>query len=101
MKELSARGQKAAYRRNVEIAETAQPIAFQLCPKDSGDLASTIRVAKNPQALTASLAAGGPAQSGEDVDYAKYVEADQPFIKPAIVVALGRGRNRTVSLYRG
>jgi hypothetical protein len=101
MKELSAQGPRAAHRRNVQIAETAKPAAVQLCPKDSGDLASTIRVEKNPWALTAALQAGGQAKSGREVDYAKYVEADQPFILPAIVLALRRSRNRTFCLYRG
>jgi hypothetical protein len=69
MKELSAQGQLAAYRRNVQIAEAAKSPAVQLCPKDSGDLASTIRVEKNPRTLTAALRAGGKAKSGRDVDY--------------------------------
>jgi hypothetical protein len=101
LKSLSEQGQTAAYRRNVQIAETAKPPAFELCPKDSGDLASTIRVEKSPRTLSASLVAGGRAKSGREVDYASYVEADQPFIKPAIVLALRKSRGRTFRMYRG
>jgi len=101
MNNLRAQGEQAAFRRNVQIAEAAKPAAVQLCPKDTGDLASTIRVQKNPRALTAALVAGGKAKSGREVDYAKYVEADQPFIKPAMVLARRRSRNRTFRAYRG
>jgi hypothetical protein len=101
MRELSAQGKRAAYRRNVAIAETALAISQQLVPVDSGDLKSTGRVEKNPRTGTASLMYGGLAKSGEVVDYVEPVEADQPFIKPAVRLAIGKSRNRTFRTARG
>lgn len=101
LKELSAQGPPSVYKRNVQTVEAAKKPAFELCPKDSGDLASTIRVVKNPQTLRAALVAGGTAKSGRDVRYAKYVEAEQPFIKPAIALSLRRSRSRPLRMHRG
>jgi HK97 gp10 family phage protein len=105
MRELSKQGQKAAARRNLDLATQAAVTARALVPVDTGDLKSTIRVEQNLSTGTAALIAGGPADSGREVNYAAFVElgtihsAAQPFLKPAVELALKRSKNRKAKLY--
>lgn len=104
---LSKQGKRAAYERNVDLAEITVQIMHQLVPKASGDLDSTIRVEKNPRTGSASAAVGGIAASGKVVDYGLHVnygtvyQSPQPFIEPAIESAMKRTRNRKVRMYKG
>jgi hypothetical protein len=67
----------------VEAAEeVGLPIAQQLCPVDTGRLQESIRV-ERPRRLLVKLLAGGVTIDGVLVDYAPYVEPDQPFLEPA------------------
>lgn len=107
MRELSRQGQKAAARRNLELASEAAVTARQLVPVDSGDLKSTIRVEHDLRTGSASLVAGGMADSGKDVGYAAVVELGgiytpaQPYLKPAVELALRHARNRKLRMYSG
>jgi HK97 gp10 family phage protein len=73
-----------------ETAADIADLAAQLCPVDSGDLVSTIRVEPGP-AATVLVKAGGVSggATGAFVDYARYVEYGtaaspaQPFMTPA------------------
>lgn len=108
MRELSRQGQKAAARRNLELANDALAISKGLVPVDEGDLKSTLRVEQEARTGAASLIAGGipGKETGKDVSYAQFVEwgtataPAQPFMKPAVELAVKRSRNRSFRMYR-
>ena len=101
MRELSKQGQKAAARRNLEIANEAAKVARQLVPVDTGALKASIRVEANGRTGSAVLLAGN-----EKVDYAQFIEwgtsraPAQPFITPAMESAAKQSRNRRITMYR-
>lgn len=73
-------------------AKVIAAAAKDIVPIDTGDLQSTIRVLPGPKGARSSSAlvvAGGRAPSGNDVNYAGYIEfgtsrmAAQPFMRPA------------------
>ena len=80
-----SRGLRAAADEIVERADASVPVA-------TGDLQSTGRVIQDPGDLRAQVVYGGQtgAATGDDVDYAAYVEhgtstmAAQPYLAPAV-----------------
>jgi hypothetical protein len=76
---------RLAARLNAETAEEAAARARELCPVRTGALRSSIAVAAHPSDGSAEVSAGGGA-----VDYAVFVEADQPFFMPAVEAARRR-----------
>ncbi|MGB9180060.1 MAG: hypothetical protein WCB68_12505, partial [Pyrinomonadaceae bacterium] len=99
--ELSKRGQKAAFDRNTILAGLCADIMRQLCPVDEGDMISTIRVMLVPEHGEAHVLVGGiPGRvTGkmvsyvQEVNYGTQYEEAQPFIEPAVQLAIDRARS--------
>lgn len=90
---LRTRALAGAARMSEDLARTTLDISQQLVPVDSGDLKSTGRVEKRRDG-SAAVVYGGKAESGNEVDYAGIVEADQPYLKPAARLAVKKARRR-------
>lgn len=69
--------------QNEVMEEVAVPVARQLVPVDKGNLQESIRHERRRRNLHL-LIAGGVTINGVFVDYAPYVEKDQPFLKPTM-----------------
>lgn len=65
-------------------AEMVAQLAGELAPVDEGDLATTPRVEPGKNKYRRRVVAGGIAGPNKIVNYAQFVEPDQPFLKPAL-----------------
>lgn len=73
-------------RGTFKAASFVADLAGQLSPVDEGDLQSSARVEPNAPngGAVYEVKSGGVSGPNKFVDYAEYVEADQPFFDPAV-----------------
>lgn len=109
-RELSKQGQRAARRRDRELAELTVEIAKPLTPRSDNNeaghvhLVDTLRVEVNPRTGVAAAVAGDASRGVNHaipVHEGTHLMEGTPFLREAMKLAVKRSRSRSVRLYKG